>query len=404
MVLMRRIACFLAAAALLLPATPGNAFAAPPAVTIDPGNFNSMPSDPDAAMKRARERVAAGNLLGAITELQTYVENHPGEAGPERLLGDLYYRRGELTRAEVTYKHILFYLPADKETHNRLGSVYATEDRIQDAIDEFDRSLPGTDSVPDLVRLHIRRGDIDAYRTDKQNIAERNPTDAEAQLEIGVIYEETNVPEVAIRYFKRVLDIDPASVDALNHLGLAYHDEHRYTEAIAQYKTCMQRDAFNYACMTNLAGTYLEMSLNAQAETLLSQARKIQPERGEALVDLGYLADSRGDWKNAIKYYVDAITVYPYSPEPYIDLGYTYNAHHQYQLAEAALIKGLAIAPEDGRLHFLLGDAYARQGNDTLAATQYRAAAVAKNLDAGVRAAAQERVAAMHRPRPTPTP
>jgi Tfp pilus assembly protein PilF len=85
-------------------------------------------------------------------------------------------------------------------------------------------------------------------------------------------------------------------------------------------------------------------------------------------------------------------------------LGYTYNAHHQYQLAEAALIKGLAIAPEDGRLHFLLGDAYARQGNDNLAATQYRAAAVAKNLDAGVRAAAQERVAALHRPRPTPTP
>lgn len=401
---MRRMACFLAAAALLLPATPGTVFAAPPAVTIDPGNFNSMPSDPDGAMKRARQRVAAGNLLGAITELQTYVENHPGESGPERLLGDLYYRRGELTRAEMTYKHILSYLPADKETHNRLGSVYATEDRIQDAINEFNRSLPGTDSVPDLVRLHIRNGDIDAYRRDKENIAERNPTDAEAQLEIGVIYEETNVPEVAIRYFKRVLDIDPASVDALNHLGLAYHDEHRYTDAIAQYKTCMQRDAFNYACMTNLAGTYLEMSLNAQAETLLNQARKIQPERGEALVDLGYLADSRGDWKNAIKYYVDAITVYPYSPEPYIDLGYTYNAHHQYQLAEAALIKGLAIAPEDGRLHFLLGDAYARQGNDTLAATQYRAAAVAKNLDAGVRAAAQERVAAMHRPRPTPTP
>lgn len=400
---MRRVACSLAVAALLVLAAPAPSFADGPAVDLNPMNLTAMPSDPQAAMKRARERVAAGNLEGAITELQSYVDNHPGEMDPERLLGDLYYRRGELGRAESTYKHILQFVPKDKETHNRLGSVYATEGRIQDAIDEFNRSLPGTDSVPDLVRLHIRKGDIDAYRRDRESIAEKYPTDAEAQLEIGVIYEETNVPEVAIRYFKRALDLEPNSVDALNHLGLAYHDEHRYSEAITQYKVCLSHDGYNYACMTNLAGTYLEMSLNAQAEVLLNQARRIQPERGEALVDLGYLADSRGDWKKAVTYYVDAITVYPYSPEPYIDLGYTYNAHSQYQLAQAALIKGLAVAPEDGRLHFLLGDAYARQGNDALAATQYRAAAVAKNLDAGIRAAAQQRVAALH-PRPSPTP
>lgn len=399
---MGRCACFLVAAALAFLAAPARAFAGTP-VTIDPV-YNPMPSDPQGAMLRARERVASGDLLGAILGLQTYVEQHPGEPGPERLLGDLYYRHGELPRAEATYKHILEYLPKDKDTHNRLGSVYATENRVGDAIAEFERSLPGTDSVPDLVRLHIRKGDIANYRADKERIAQVYPNDAEAQLEIGVIYEETNVPDVAIRYFKRALDLDPNNVDVLNHLGLAYHDEHLYSQAIAEYKTCLTHDAYNYACMTNLAGTYLEMSMNAPAETLLVQARKLQPERNEALVNLGYLADSRGDWKNAVKDYVDAITVYPYSPEPYIDLGYTYNVHGQYQLAQAALIKGLSVAPEDGRLHFLLGDAYAREGNVRLASEQYRDAAVAQNLDAGIRRAAQERVAALHRPAPKPTP
>lgn len=400
---MRRCACFLVAAALAFIAVPDRGFAGPP-VVVDPATYNPMPSDPQGAMQSARERVAAGNLLGAITQLQTYVEQHPGEIGPERLLGDLYYRHGELQRAEATYKHILEYVPADKETHNRLGSVYATESRVNDAIAEFERSLPGTDSVPDLVRLHIRKGDIEEYRREKERVAQMYPNDAEAQLEIGVVYEETGVSDVAIRYFRHALDIDPNNIDVLNHLGLAYHDEHQYTQAISEYKACLQHDPYNYACMTNLAGTYLEMSLNGQAETLLVQARKLEPERNEAIVNLGYLADSLGDWKKAVKDYVDAIDVYPYSPEPYIDLGYTYNAHGQYQLAQAALIKGLAVAPEDGRLHFLLGDAYAREGNATLAAEQYRDAAVATNLDAGIRRAAQERVAALHRPNPRRTP
>ncbi len=401
---MRRVVYALCAAVLLTVQASVPVFADPPPVEVNPMNDTAMPSDPQGAMQTARERVAAGNLLGAITGLQSYVEEHPGEIGPERLLGDLYYRKGELTRAEATYKHILSYAPVDKETHSRLGSVYATENRVDDAITEFNRSLPGTDSVPDLVRLHIRKGDIDSYRRQLQDTADRFPTDPEAQVEIGELYEATNLPEVAMRYFKRALDTDPASLIALNGLGLSYMDEHSYSQAITEYKTCLAHDAFNYACMDNLGATYLEMSQFAQASTILNQAHHLFPEKSEALVNLGYLADSRGDWKKAIALYVQAMTVYPYSPDAYIDLGYTYNSHGLFQLAQAALIKGLAVAPEDGRLHFLLGDAYAREGDTALAAQQYRAAAVAQNLDPGVKRVAQERVAALERPRPSPTP
>ncbi len=400
---MRRIVCSLFCAALLLGTTAAPALANPP-IVINPPNEGVLPSDPQGAMDQARERVASGNLLGAITALQTYVAGHPGEIGPERLLGDLYYRRGELQRAEMTYQHILQYEPGDKETHNRLGSVYATENRIDDAIAEFNRSLPGTDSVPDLVHLHIRKGDIESYKQELQNLAERYPSDAEAQSEIGEVYEALNVPEIAVRYFRRALDVEPASLIALNGLGLSYLDEHAYSQAISQFKTCLSHDAYNYACMDNMGATYLEMSQFTQAEILLRKAHQLYPEHPEALVNLGYLIDSRGDWKKAVAYYVQAMTVYPYAPDAYVDLGYTYNVHGLYQLAQSALIKGLAVAPEDGRLHFLLGDAYMRQGNDAMAASQYRAAALARNLDPGIRRVAEQRTAAMQRPRPGATP
>lgn len=399
---MPRIAWLLAIAVTLLCGTAGAARAS--TLELNPQDHATLPSDPQGAIDRARQRVAAGDLDGAVNGLATYVSGHPGEIAPERLLGDLYYRRGNLPKAEQTYEHILSYAPKDKETHSRLGSVYATENRIDDAIAEFNRSLPGTDSVPDLVQLHLRKGDFDSYKREREKAAGDNPTDPEAQLELGEVYEAVHQPAKAMMYFERALDNDPTSLFALNGLGLAYMDERNYDVAIDQFNACLKKDGFNYACEDNLGASYLESGRYAQASAVLEQAHRVSPERSEALVNLGYLADVNGDWKKAVSLYVQAMTVYPYSPDAYIDLGYTYNAHGLYRLAQAALIKGLAVAPLDGRLHFLLGDAYQHEGNQPLAEQQFRAAASADDVDPDVQRLAQERVATLQRVRPTATP
>jgi tetratricopeptide (TPR) repeat protein len=401
---MRRIVWSLFAVAVLCLGTNGLSRAGTIIMNPEHVDQDNLPSNPGLAMQTARERVAAGDLDRAVRDLAAYVYYHPGEVGPERLLGDLYYRQGQLQKAETTYKHIISYAAGDKETHNRLGSVYATENRIDDAIAEFNRSLPGTDSVPDLVRLHLIKGDFARYIKERLKAATDYPSDAEAQLELGQAYEAIHQPENAIRYFRRALDADPTSVSAISGLGLSYLDESRLEEATTQFKTCLARDTYNYACMNNLGATYLQGSHWDLAAPVLSSAHTLQPERSEALVNLGYLADSRGDWKKAVVYYVDAMTVYPYSPDSYIDLGYTYNAHGLFKLAQAALIKGLAVAPQDGRLHYLLGEAYHRQGNDKLAREQFKAAAGADDLDPDVKRLAQQRIATLDKDQPAPIP
>lgn len=392
------------AAAVAVGLLPNTASAQTVDQTLDPHYKIDLPSDPVAAMNTARDRVAAGHLEGAITGLQSYVSNHPGEIGPERLLGDLYFRKTDLALAEATYRHILTYSPNDKETHNRLGSVYATENRIDEAISEFNHSLPGTDAVPDLVHLHMRRGDLAAYKHELELAASEYPSSTEAQSEIGEVYETIGQPEVAERFFKRALDDDPGNLIATNNIGLAYMDEKRYSDAIRSFTFCLVHDAYNYGCKDNLAAVYLHESLWGQADVLLQQAHALAPERPEALVNMGYLADARGDWKKAVVYYIEASTVYPYGADAYANLGVTYNEHGLYQLAQAALIKGLAVAPEDGRLHFILGETYSHQGNLAMAAVQYRAAALGSNLDEWTKRTAQQRVTALMSPRPTSTP
>ena len=343
-------------------------------LVVNPQSTVDMPSDPTGAIERARERVASGDLDGAVKQLAIYVAAHPNEAAPARLLGDLYYRKGDLRRAESTYGEILATYPRDKETHNRLGSVYATENRIDQAIDEFNHSLPGTDSVPELVRLHEVKGDLDAYIRDKVRIATDFPTDPEAQIELGKVYETTHRPDLAVIYFKKALDNQPDSEMAINGLGLAFLDERQYETAIDYFKTCRAHDAFDYPCTVNLGATYLEQGSLAAAEQMLTTAHKLQPEQPEALVNFGYLADVRGQWKDAVSFYIQALTVYPYSVDAYIDLGYEYEQHKLYTLAESVLAKGLAVAPKEGRLHFILGQVFSDQGKTDLAIEQFKAA------------------------------
>lgn len=370
-------------------ATGGRAPAQGVKIVNDPSVFEPVfVSDPEGAIKAARERIAAGDLTGAVKNLEVYVVSHPGEAGPERFLGDLYYRQGRFEKAEAMYLVILEKNPADRETHNRLGVVYATENRVDPAIDQFNKALPGTDSVSDLVEMHARKGDLPAYRDQMLHLAQNEPTDADIQAETGQVMAALHKPADALGYFMRALDSDPASLTALNGLGLAYFDLENYSEAEKNFSRCIVIDPTNYTCTNNIGAAYLQANDGDAAKPYLVRAHALAPERPEALVNFGFLADQHNDWKHAVDYYVQATVVGPYLPEAYIDLGIDYEHNNLYQLAQAALLKGIAAAPEDGRIRFLLAKAYASQGQKTLALDQLKIAE--KSLDPDVARLATE--------------
>lgn len=380
----------LALLAFALVATGRPAAADPPKVETNPDVIFApkFASDPEGAIKAARERIAAGDLDGAVKELETYVNSHPTESEPLRFLGDLYYRQGKFDKAEFIYQRLLRSNPHDKQTHNRLGVVYATENHVDDAILQFDAALPGTDSVKDLVAMHERKGDLPMYRSEMEALARSQPTDAPIQAEVGQIYSVLHQPGQAMMYYMRALDSDPQSLTAINGLGLAYLDTHAYKDAEGQFKRCIMLDPTNYTCENNLGATLLQMASLDAAMPVLTKAHQMEPERPEALVNFGYLADARNDWKRAVNYYVEATVVGPYLPEAYVNLGIDYEHNGLYPLAQSALLKGAAAAPQDGRIRYLLAVAYAAQGQTPLAMQQLKIAE--QSLDPDVARIAQE--------------
>ncbi len=332
---------------------------------------DGFPSNPKGAIQATRERIAAGDMNGAISRLQLYVVDHPDEIAPRRFLGDLYFRVGQIDRAEKLYKSIIRQDPGDKETHNRLGTVYAEENRVDDAIKQFESALPGTDSVNDLVELHRRKGDLGAYEAEVQAQAHDFPNDADIQAELGQLFYALRQPAQAVTIYLRALDSDPDDLTALNGLGLSYLNLHRYNQSVATFQRCLMVDPTLFQCMNNMGAAQLEAHQLAKATKTLDRAYRLEPERAETFVNYGYLADEQNDWQHAVAEYGKAIELYPYLREAYIDLALDYERHQLYVLAQAVLIKGIASVHDDGRLHVLLGDAYQAQGDRPDALTQF---------------------------------
>jgi tetratricopeptide (TPR) repeat protein len=347
------------------------AFAGP--VRADEGGA-SVPAPPAAAVLDAREKALAGNVSGAIADLAPYVTATPGDLPAARLLGDLYYRLPDLPSAEHVYLAILKRAPDDRDTHTRLGGLYAAMDRISEAIAQFELSLPVREGYAGLVELHRRRGDLDAFAHELRVRADENRLDPIAQSNYANVLRAERRYAESLPYFERQLNLRPGSCIALNEYGNALIDNARVKEAIGVLERCLAHDDAYYPALVNVGEAYIELDRLDTALGYMEQALRVKPDGPEALIDLGYIEDTKGRWRQAIGYYQRALAIDPLAREAYIDLGYDYNERQLYTLAEASFLRGLSVVPNDGRLNYLLAVTYALQGKTLLARDQYRKA------------------------------
>jgi tetratricopeptide (TPR) repeat protein len=365
---MRRIVRFIAIAVWALSLSTGSALGSlPPAQNV---------------VGDARASEVDGDVRSAIGRREPYVAAHPKDADAARLLGDLYFRNSEPIDAEAAWQAEIRRNPNDRETHERLGSFYAATNRLPDAINELERSLPSRAGLLALIDVQRRTNGLDAFVADARTGASRNPYDPWQLTRYATVLEVTHHPDEALRYDTRVVDLAPApDCEALVGRAVDLLALQREPGAVIDLRACLRTNPDDYAALTILALTYLHPGAYDQARPLLGHALKVLPYGVEALIDLGYLEDATGDGDGAALCYRKALAGDPLRPEPYIDLGFDYAARRSYAQAEAMYSAGLTADPGSGRLHYLLGWAYRSEGKYALAQTQFEAALSADEAD-----------------------
>lgn len=353
-------------------------------------------SDPNVALQYARQRIVAHDLQGAVNALRRYLMNYPEEAGVRTFLGDLYLSDGDVADAEALYKKMLFDFPLERDLHNDLGRVYMVENRTDAAIAQFQESLPDVESIYYLVLLHERKGDLTAFSREMRRLATANPDDATIQLEAAQLFGALYLPRDAATAFARALVLDPTSTSALDGLGLSQTAIGEFTAAGASLQRCLTLDRRSYGCLDALGLLYIQESRDDEARTVLERAYAVAPEQPEALIGLARVAEARSEWQNAIASYERALYVWPYSTDAYVGIAFDDEELGKLTDAEQSALKGLALSPDDARLHYMLGYVYRKLGHRDLALAQFLDAE--RSLDPDIARFAKESATALQQP------
>jgi Flp pilus assembly protein TadD len=101
---------------------------------------------------------------------------------------------GDQQKAEAAFKRVLELDPANIQAYNRLGALYMTQHRLDDA------------------------------KKDYENVAGGQTKSVEAATMVGIILELQNKPAEARQQYERALAIDPQAAVAANNLAWAYAD------------------------------------------------------------------------------------------------------------------------------------------------------------------------------------
>ncbi|HXV67662.1 MAG TPA: tetratricopeptide repeat protein [Nitrospira sp.] len=127
--------------------------------------------------------------------------------------------------------------PDDFQARCRLGELYFSKGRLDDALTEVKKSIEMAEALR----------------------AEMNRSLAMYYSNLGTIYATKNMTDEAEAEFRHALDVFPQDVLALFNLGRVYADKKKYMEAKTYYERLVEITPDDPIAWYNLAGVYVEL-------------------------------------------------------------------------------------------------------------------------------------------------
>jgi predicted Zn-dependent protease len=145
-------------------------------------------------------------------------------------------RAGKLDEAEAAYKEILEKLPDLAEVHYNLGHVYVRKNDLESAEAEFKRAVELKPTRPDpyiaLEALYSSKKQTKEAADVMMAGASNFEQDAKFQFVLGTACVNAGQSAPATAAFRKVIALDPASVEPYFYLGTIAVGENKVAEAL----------------------------------------------------------------------------------------------------------------------------------------------------------------------------
>ncbi|HUT14134.1 MAG TPA: tetratricopeptide repeat protein [Thermoguttaceae bacterium] len=178
--------------------------------------------------------------------------------------------------------------------------------------------------------------------------------------------------EQAERLFRRVVDVDPSSKEALQALGVVALRAGRIGEACDLLRRAVAADPADALLQNHLGAALASREDFDEAEECLRRAIEIDPNLSDAHYNLAKTLRSRNKPEEAVAHYRAALQLAPKSPEIHYNLANTLRELGRLDEAVACYRDALRIQPGYVKARNNLGNVLREQGKLDEAAAEYR--------------------------------
>jgi superkiller protein 3 len=222
----------------------------------------------------------------------------------------------------VEIEKLLATEPDDFQARCRLGELYFSKGRLDDALAEVKKSI----EMAEALRSEMNRSLAMYYSN------------------LGTIYATKNMSDEAEAEFRRALDVFPHDVLALFNLGRVYADKKKYMEAKDYYERLVEITPDDPIAWYNLAGVYIELD-NPQVSDYNTidmgiqcylRTLELDPKHLESSFKLMEIALNHKKTDLAIKVMESAVEHSPDEPLAYYNLISVYDKCKMFEQAEEA--------------------------------------------------------------------
>ncbi len=148
------------------------------------------------------------NAVAATTNTQTSQQLRQGEKVAQKAIKAI--EKGDFTQAEAYWTELIDTFPENPAVWSNRGNVRIAENKLEDAIADFNQSIAIASQYPD------------------------------PYLNRGIAYEREQEWELALTDYERVLEIDPKDPVAYNNRGNAKAGQKRWQDALADYEKAVE--------------------------------------------------------------------------------------------------------------------------------------------------------------------
>ncbi len=148
--------------------------------------------------------------------------------------------------------------------------------------------------------------------------------------------------------------------DSHKDRGMAYKQEGRLSEAIAEFESALESDPDDHFALSHLAHIYFQQGNLDEASHIIDRALKANPSNPFAHSIRGEILFKEGNMEEAASVFEEILNLKPDDKYAHSKLGVIYRMEGRAEQAISVLERGLEIDPDDPSLHHALGDVYAQ--------------------------------------------